>query len=94
MFVTFKEDKACKSLRLKVFERTRNYPVTNCKLTVKTENSKQFVSVNSILLSLLLLKSIDNFKYYLDKIGLYVSQIMTNKKKHNVSFHNGKNICD
>lgn len=94
MFVTFKEGKACKSLRLKVFQRTRNYPVTNCKLTVKTESPKQFVSVNSLLLSLSLVKSIGNFKYYIDKIGLYVFQIMINKKKHNVSFHKDKNICD
>lgn len=94
MFVTFKEGKACKSLRLQVFQRTRNYPVTKCKLTVKTESPKQFVSVNSLSLSLSLVKSIGNFKYYIDKIGLYVFQIMIHKKKHNVSFHKDKNIYD
>lgn len=40
------------------------------------------------------MKSIANFKYYIDKIGLYVFQIMIHKKKHNVSFHKDKNICD
>lgn len=82
LFVSLKGGKACKSLRLKkkMFQRTRDYPVTNCKLTMETENTKPFVFVSSILLSLLLVKSIDNFKYHFDKIGLYVSQITMNKK--------------
>lgn len=57
MFVTFKGGKACKSLRLEMFQRMRHYPVTKCKLTMKTENSKTFFFViNSILSSLLLVK--------------------------------------
>lgn len=51
-----------------MFQRMRNYPVMHFKLTMKTENSKQFVFVNSILLALLLVKLIDNFKYYLIRL--------------------------
>lgn len=66
-----------------MFQKMRKFPVTNCKLTMKTENLKQFVFINSILLSLLLIKLIDNLKYYFYKIGLYVSQITINKKQYN-----------